>query len=265
LPGQAQTTNRVHRLGAAALFNGMIAPLTPMTLRGVIWYQGESNVGASPVEYAARLQMVIADWRARFGREDLPFGVVQLANFGEPWRDTKAAFVREAQAQVAAEVPNVGLAVAIDLGAVRIHPPDKRNVAERLARWARAKVYGETNLVFQSPRCQSCTVAYGKFRVQFDTGGPPLMLGKLDDRDVAREAIGQTLRGFELAGADGKFVPADAVIDGDSVVVSSPEVPARLQCVTLGRPIRRAATFTTGLGCRRRHSARMRMWGRANK
>ncbi len=225
LPAYAQTTNQVHRLGAAALFNGMIAPLTPMTVRGVIWYQGESNVGASPAAYAALLETLIADWRGRFG-QSLPFGIVQLANYGKSSTDTKAALVREGQAAVASEVRDTGLAVTIDLGEERIHPPDKREVANRLALWARAKIYGETNLVYQSPRYQSHSVETGKFRVRFDTGGSPLMVGKLDDAGRVKPAPKAKLQWFEIAGADGKFVPADAVMDGDSVVVASPEVPA---------------------------------------
>jgi sialate O-acetylesterase len=225
LPAYAQATNKVHRNGPAALYNGMLAPLTPMTLRGAIWYQGESNAGASTADYAALLTALIADWRAHFGKE-LPFGIVQLANYGEPWRGTRATLVREAQAAVAAQTPGVGLAVAVDLGEVRIHPPDKRNVADRLARWARAKVYGDTKLVFQSPLYKSCAVSGGKIRLQFDTGGARLMVGQLDDLHTVREASGQKLQGFELAGGDGKFVTADAVLEGDQVVLSAAEVPS---------------------------------------
>ena len=136
LPGYAGATTAVHRAGSAALFNGMIAPLTPLAIRGVVWYQGESNVGASTASYSALLKTLIADWRARFRRDDLHFGVVQLANFGGRSTDpveSSAAFVREAQAAVAAEVPCVGLAVAIDLGSGSIHPPNKRDVGRRLA------------------------------------------------------------------------------------------------------------------------------------
>ena len=223
LPEYAQATNKVHRLGPAALFNGMIAPLTPMTVRGVIWYQGESNVRSSSTNYADLLKTLIADWRGQFS-QNLSFGIVQLANYGDSSTDTKAALVREAQAEVAAAVPDAGLAVAIDLGEVRIHPPDKRDVANRLALWARAKIYGETDLVYQSPSYQSHTVEAGKIRVRFDTGGSPIMVGKMDDFGSVKPTPNEKLRWFEIAGADGQFVPADAVIDGDSVLVSSPEV-----------------------------------------
>ena len=225
LPAYSQTTNRVHRLGAAALFNGMIAPLTPLTVRGVLWYQGESNVGDSAANYAGLLKTLIADWRGRFG-QSLPFGIVQLANYGKPWSDTRAALVREAQAAVAAEMPDTGLAVAIDLGEERIHPPDKRDVASRLALWARARIYGETNLICVSPRYQSHRVAGNTLRIRLDTGGVALMSAQLKSSGEIQPTPQDPLRGFHIAGADGKWVPANAAIDGADVVISSPEVPA---------------------------------------
>ena len=226
LPAYAQATTKVHRIGPAALFNGMIAPLTPITFRGVLWYQGESNVGASANDYAALLKTLIADWRGRFDCDSLPFGIVQLANYGKSSSESKEAFVREAQAVVASEVTNVGLVITIDLGEVWIHPPNKRDVGNRLALWARAKVYGEKNLVFQSPLYKSHTVEGGTIRVLFDTGSSLLMVGKMNDHYIVKEAPKDKLQWFEIAGADGKFVRVDAVIDGDSAVVSSPEVPA---------------------------------------
>jgi hypothetical protein len=90
-----------------------------MTVRGVLWYQGESNVGDSATDYATLLKTLMADWRGRFG-QNLPFGIVQLANYGNPWSDTKAALVREAQAVVAAEVPKTGMAVAIGLKQLKV-------------------------------------------------------------------------------------------------------------------------------------------------
>jgi sialate O-acetylesterase len=196
-----------------------------MTVRGVLWYQGESNVHASAAPYAVLLKTLIADWRGRFA-QTLPFGIVQLANYGNSVTDTKAAVVRDAQARVAAEVPDTGLTVTIDLGEERIHPPNKRDVANRLALWARATIYGETNLVHQSPCYQSHSVQGGEVRIRFDTGGSPLMVGKLDDAGSVKPAPADKLQWFEVAGVDGEFVPADAVIDGDCVVVASPHVSA---------------------------------------
>jgi sialate O-acetylesterase len=216
LPAHAQAITKVHRNGPSALFNGMIAPLTPMTIRGVIWYQGESNVGATAADYAALLKNLIADWRGRFDLGDLPFGIVQLANYGKPSGESKAALVREAQDAVASEVPGAGLAVAIDVGEVRIHPPNKKDVANRLALWARARIYGEENLIFQSPRYKTHIVEDKRIRVSFETGGSAL-----------QAVSGKTVDGFEVAGPDGKFVRASATIVGaHEVLVSSPEVAA---------------------------------------
>ena len=227
LPDYEKVAPKVHRNGPAALFNGMIAPLTPMTVRGVIWYQGESNTGPAADTYADLLKGLIADWRVRFHHPELPFGIVQLANWGKPGsghEESKVAVVREAQALVSNTVPDTGLAVAVDLGEMRIHPPNKWDVANRHALWARAKVYGEPGLVFQSPRCTTHTVEGAKIRVRFDTGGSPLIVGKKVGAEPVQEMPGTKLTWFEIADPNGKFVDADAVIDGDSVIVSATSV-----------------------------------------
>ena len=224
VPGCESLTNRVHRLGAAALFNGMIAPLTPLSLRGVLWYQGESNGGDTSEKYAALLQALIADWRARFDQPNLPFGIVQLANYGKPGPGSPVALIRQAQSAVASKIPGTGLAVAIDLGEVWVHPPDKREVARRLSLWARATVYGETNLVFQSPSFRSGSAHGPVVHVRFTTGGSPLITGKRNGEDIVETTPEARLAGFELAGPNGIFLPADARIDGDSVVVASPSI-----------------------------------------
>jgi len=214
--GHGQEAIKVHRMGSCALYNGMIAPLLPMAFRGVIWYQGESNADSPPGDYARLLAALIADWRAGFGNPNLPFDLVQLANYGKPAtgpEESKVALVREAQAQVASTVPGVGMAVAIDLGTPVIHPPNKRDVADRLARIALARTYGLAQ-VCEGPVYQGMTVVGPALRLRFRNGGEPL---------VAAEG---ELRGFEIAGADGKFAPAAARIDGECVIVSSPAVPA---------------------------------------
>jgi len=196
-----------------------------MTLRGVLWYQGESNSRGPAGAYATLLKALIADWRARFG-QDLPFGIVQISAFGKSLTETRTVFTRTSQAQVATEVPGTGLAVTIDLGKEHIHSPNKRDVANRLALWARATIYGETNLVYRSPLYESHTVEGGKIRVRFATNGSPLMVGKLDDAGRVNPTPSDKLLWFEIAGADEKFVSAEAALDGDSVVVSSPDVSA---------------------------------------
>jgi sialate O-acetylesterase len=219
----------------SALFNAMINPLIPYALRGAIWYQGESNTNSAKLAelYKKLFPLLISDWRIRWGQGDFPFYFVQLANNGSvirDHRDSSWAVLREAQSETLANTPDTGMAVTIDIGSdVTIHPLNKQDVGKRLALWASAKTYGEKALVFQSPLYQSHSVEDGKIRVVFNTGGSPLMVASKAGLEPARETPQAKLEWFEIAGADGKFVWADAVIDGDSVVVSSQEVAAPTQ------------------------------------
>ena len=216
----------------SALYNGMIQPLMPYALRGAIWYQGESNT--RPAEratyYRTLFPAMIADWRAQWKQGDFPFYFVQLANNDAPIRDHAEngwANLRESQLQTLQTVPNTGMAVTIDVGsAATIHPSNKQDVGKRLALWARAKTYGEKGLVHQSPLYQSTSIEGGKLRVKFDTGGSPLIVGKKTGLDPVVPTPQAKLDWFEIAGADGIWAWAYAIIDGDSVVLSSPEVTA---------------------------------------
>lgn len=196
-------------------YNGMIAPLVPFSLKGAIWYQGETNVGRA-AQYERIMALLIRDWRARFGVGDFPFLIVQLANHlerREEPADSEWARLREAQLRVSRRVPNSGLAVAIDIGdAEDIHPKNKQDVGERLALVALAKVYGR-KLEYSGPVYKSMKVEGGRLRLSFDHAGGGL---------VARG--GGPPKGFAVAGEDGRFVRADAVIEGSEVVVSSPSV-----------------------------------------
>ena len=219
-----------------ALFNAMIHPLIPYGIRGVIWYQGESNTNPAKLAelYKKLFPLMIGDWRTSWGQGDFPFYFVQLANNGSvirDHRDSSWAVLREAQSETLANTPNTGMAVAIDIGSdITIHPKNKQDVGKRLALWARAKVDGEKDIVFQSPLYQSHSVEAGKIRVRFDTGGSPLIVATKAGLDPAKELPGTKLEWFEIAGADGKFTWADAAIEGpDSIVVSSPEVPQPTQ------------------------------------
>lgn len=196
------------------LYNGRIAPLTQLTIRGVIWYQGESN-GGRAWQYRKLFPLLITDWRKAWG-EEIPFYFVQLANFGkppadpiqEPWSE-----LREAQA-LALKLPNTGMAVAIDIGEeANIHPKNKQEVGRRLAGLAMSRTYGRKQ-VDEGPLYQSMKVEGDKIRVKFSSVGGGL------------EAKGGALKQFAIAGEDKAFVWADAVIDGDSVVVSSQKVAA---------------------------------------
>jgi sialate O-acetylesterase len=210
-----QPLHATHQGVPASLNNAMVQPLVPYAIRGAIWYQGESNADRAE-QYRSLLPALIRDWRMAWGQGDFPFGIVQLANYMERRAtpgDSQWAELREAQA-LAAKEPNCGLAVAIDLGdANDIHPRNKQDVGLRLARWARATVYGE-RLPWSGPRYASHTISGGAVRIVFSHG----------DGGLA-SANGGPLTGFAIAGSDRRFVWAEARIDGDRVVVSSPKVP----------------------------------------
>lgn len=198
------------------LFNGMIAPLVPAAFRGVIWYQGESNCSRAG-QYRTLFPDMIQAWRAKWNRGPFPFYFVQLANCvgldGSPE-------LREAQRETL-QVPNTGMAVTIDIGDPdNIHPKNKQEVGKRLALWALARTYninqpnGEP-LPYSGPLFREGEIDDGQIRIHFDhTNGGLKVRGATD------------LVGFAIAGKDGSFLPAQARIDGDVVLVSHPEIPA---------------------------------------
>jgi len=199
----------------AVLYNAMIHPLLPYAIRGAIWYQGESNAGRA-YQYRELFPAMITDWRKVWGQGDFPFLFVQLANFmarkNEP-ADSAWAELREAQTMTLA-LPNCGMAVIIDIGEANdIHPKNKQDVGKRLAAWALGTTYGQ-KVCISGPLYESMSVQGGKVRLKFKH-----VCGGL----VAK---GDKLTGFTIAGEDKKFVWADAVIDGDCVVVSSDKVAA---------------------------------------
>jgi sialate O-acetylesterase len=194
----------------AALYNGMIAPLTPFAIRGVIWYQGEANSGPERAPLYARLfQTMIRDWRNAWGEGDFPFFFVQIANWNTAPEDLWPE-VRDAQRQALA-LQNTGMAVTIDIGDPDdIHPKNKLDVGLRLALAARAITYGE-KVEWSGPVFRQVTTEEHSLRVWFDHAN-------------GLAAKGAALTGFEIAGADGKYSAADAKIDGTSVIVSSAAV-----------------------------------------
>lgn len=197
----------------AGLYNGMIAPIKHVGMTGVLWYQGESNAGR-PSGYRNLFREMVQDWRETWGIGEFPFLFVQLANF-DPGDEDPASWapIREEQ-RLSLAVPNTAMAVTIDVGEYNdLHPQDKKSVGERLALGARKLAYGE-DLVYSGPLFKDVERLNGTLRVSFDHVGGGL---------VARD--GGELGGFEVCGADGRFVAARAEIDGDAVLVSSPEVP----------------------------------------
>lgn len=196
------------------LYNGMIEPIADYTIRGAIWYQGEANAGNAQL-YKKLFPTMIKSWRAMWGNE-FPFLFVQLANFmarnPEP-SDTGWARLREAQLETL-ELPRTGMAVAIDIGEEKdIHPKNKQEVGRRLALIAEATVY-YVDQEFSGPIFTGGQAEDGKYRLSFRNA------------DGLKPSEGDKLKGFAIAGADRKFVWADAIVEGDHVLVSSPQVPA---------------------------------------
>mgnify|MGYP000542533789 CR=1 FL=1 len=202
------------------LYNAMIAPLTGMSVKGIIWYQGESNAGR-PGDYGSKFRTLIRDWRQHWYRgENLPFLFVQLPNFGDPTRDPGFvdgwSLLREAQ-ESALELPATGMAAAYDVGEWNdIHPLDKKTVGYRLSLAARHVAYGEQDLLYSGPRYKGLERMGGALLVEFDSTGEGLR----------RFGESDTLGGFAVAGKDGVFHWARArIVERNAVIVWSEEVP----------------------------------------
>ncbi|MCA0230838.1 MAG: sialate O-acetylesterase [Bacteroidetes bacterium] len=194
----------------SALFNAMIAPLVSTAAKGFLWYQGESNTG-NPEPYRDLLPALVQDWRSRWGQGDLPFFGVQLANFMEvdylP-SESQWAVLREGQLKLLS-VPNTALVVTIDLGEWNdIHPLNKKDIGYRLSLAAQKLAYGDQNVVHSGPLLASATPENGKIRLRFDQTGSGII--SKDDEE---------LRWFAVAGADKKFVWAQARIEGKNEIV----------------------------------------------
>jgi sialate O-acetylesterase len=197
------------------LFNGMIAPLAPFGIKGVIWYQGESNAGEAD-RYRILFPTLIHDWRQKWGRQDLPFYFVQLPNYKarqEEPSDSEWAELREAQAS-ALRILHTGMATTIDIGdATTIHPTNKREVGRRLSLIALAKDYG-MHTAYSGPEFQYLTPSGNTVRVFFK-----------HIEDGLKTSDGRPPIGFAVAGEDRKFYWAEAKIQGTAVVLSSSNVP----------------------------------------
>ncbi|MEP4076704.1 sialate O-acetylesterase [Haloferula sp.] len=194
------------------LYNSMIKPLVPFAFRGVVWYQGESNVTA-PVQYRTLFPALIKNWRDEWNIGEFPFYFVQIAPFEYKREPIPVAFLREAQLMTLT-VPNTGMAVTMDVGeADNIHPRDKKPVGERLALLALARSYEQEDLVDSGPLYDDFRVVGKEIYLKFtDTGSG---LATRDD---------EALTHFTIAGKDKEFAPAEAVIKGDMIIVSSKDV-----------------------------------------
>ncbi len=202
---------------ASGLYQGMIAPLMLYPFRGAIWYQGESNA-LKAQQYRILLPDLIQSWRSASYRDDMQFLIVQLPNHGAiPDQPTESAWaeLRETQLLTVKEIPHTGLAVTIDVGDPKdIHPPRKAEVGQRLALWALGVTYKKP-VVYSGPLYESMTVEGSAIRIRFNQTDGGLQATR-----------GGALQGFAIAGADRKFHWAQAVIEGDSVIVRSSEVAA---------------------------------------
>lgn len=194
---------------SSSLYNGMIAPLVPMAIQGVIWYQGESNVPRGPY-YRHLFSSMIEGWRNEWQQGDFPFLFVQIAPYN--YKGHKGCpLVREAQLQTLS-VPNTGMVVTMDIATIDdIHPRNKQDVGKRLGLAARAIAYGE-DIAFSGPIYKSMEVKGDKVVLSFDHTNGGLV------------AVDGPLNSFEIAGESGEYVPATAEIEGDTVVVHSDEV-----------------------------------------
>jgi len=195
----------------AVLYNGMVAPLIPLAIKGVIWYQGESNRDR-PIQYRKLFQAMIANWRSDWGRGDFPFYYVQIAPYAYDTHSESIPLLREAQAE-AMSLPNTGMAVTMDVGNPDdIHPANKQDVGKRLALWALAKTYGRKGFVYSGPLYKTMNAEGNKIRLHFDHAGSGLAVK------------GDSLSRFLIAGDDKCFFSAKAVIDGKTVLVWSNSV-----------------------------------------
>jgi sialate O-acetylesterase len=199
----------------ASLYNAMLAPVTRFTIKGFVWYQGETNAG-NPNDYARLQSALISDWRRIWAQGELPFFYVQLPNFMEMQylpAESNWAVLREAQLKTLS-VPNTGMAVAIDLGEWNdVHPDRKKEVGDRLALLARQKVYGEKDLVCSGPLYDTAVIEGNRIVISFRETGSGLITND-----------GESPEQFAIAGADKKFVWAKARIEGNKVIVWSDEL-----------------------------------------
>jgi sialate O-acetylesterase len=196
------------------VYNAMIHPIVPFAIKGVIWYQGESNRESSNV-YDKLFQTLITSWRSEWKQGDFPFYYVQLPAYGkiDP-NNARWVLIRQAQLKTLDAVPNTGMAVTIDVGEPNdIHPKNKKPVGHRLALWALAKTYGVKDIIYSGPLYNSMKIESDKIKISFKYAKSGL-----------KTPNNEPLKGFTIAGEDGIFVDANAKIEGSNVVVWSEQI-----------------------------------------
>ena len=203
------------------LFHSRLAPVTRFAVRGAIWYQGESNCGdrEDPRDYQHKMRALITGWRGALGNEQMPFYFVQLPGSGarEGW-----PYLREQQ-RLATGLPHTGMIVTVDLQGAGIHPPNKIDVGRRLALWALANDYGK-HVAFSGPLFERQEIREEKIIVHFKHADSGLMVASKDGLSAPCESPGVEPGPFEIMDETGKWWPANAVIDGSTLVVGSEEI-----------------------------------------
>lgn len=196
----------------AVLFNAMVAPLLGFNIKGVLWYQGESN-RLQPEIYAQLMQAMVKEWRSLWNSGNWPFYYVQIAPYQYPSGRTLVPYLREAQDKAQALIPNSGMVVCMDAGDQRtIHPANKMIISKRLAYYALAKTYGREGIVCQGPAYRSMAIVADSAKVAFNNASNGLT------------TYGKELVSFEIAGSDKVFYPAQAKITNDGVFLYSTQV-----------------------------------------
>lgn len=201
------------------IFNSRVAPVAPYALKGIIWYQGESNAGKGedPRNYRHKTRALAEGWRRTWKQKALPFYFVQLPSFNA----SAVGWVRLREEQrLSLDIPNSGMAVTIDLRDSDIHPSNKVDVGKRLAIWALAKSYGKP-VPFSGPLFKSADIAGDHIRVSFEHVGDGLMVARKEGIDAPVASKDRALAHFELADEAGQWHPAEATIDGSTVIVKS--------------------------------------------
>lgn len=233
----AKDPNRV----ATTLFNGMLSPVIGYGIKGCIWYQGESNYDRAD-QYSALSQKMVSSWRGLWNQGDFPFYYAQITPFNyaqfhpnDNLEKYNSAYLREAQLKASAIIPNSGMAVLMDIGEENsIHPVDKEKGGRRLAYLALAKTYGIDGFEFESPKFKGMEIVDSKVTIAFD------------DAPNGITSYGKEVLGFELAGEDKVFYPAQTVVRRKSVVLISDKVAKPVAVRYLFKDFVKAELFSTG-------------------
>lgn len=227
---------------AGGLYLQFIKPLAGTAMRGAVWYQGEGNVKEG-YDYLTLLRSLIDGWRGDWKQGDFPFLIVQLASIGEskaenPAMEENRAHIREAQREAFRQIPNTGLACAIDTGGPKEHPPNKFETAFRLAQWALHHQYGRKDIVPSGPIFREAAVEGGAMRIRFDHADG-LMIANKADYEMPVGAPAAALPWLSIQAKDGSWHWAGVEIDGKDLVVSSKEVtePVAVRYAWVNRPI----------------------------